>query len=86
MGTKVALMIERESKIFAPVDTGRLRASIHTEMEGELVWKVCTNVYYAIYQEFGTRKMKAHPFMRPAVAVVKHALPGMLKSVTAKVA
>ena len=26
------------------------------------------DVYYAVFQEFGTRNMGAHPFMRPAIA------------------
>ena len=29
-----------------------------------------SSVYYAIYQEFGTRKMKPQPFMRPAIEQV----------------
>jgi len=31
---------------------------------------VGTPVEYAIYQEFGTRKMNAQPFLRPAMDVV----------------
>lgn len=51
------LKVQRDAKIFAPVDTSRLRNSIfpevrtHTEViEGV----VGTNVKYAPYQEFGT--------------------------------
>lgn len=31
---------------------------------------------YVIYQEFGTSKMKAHPFMRPALAMAAGAFRG----------
>ena len=51
------LKVQRDAKIFAPVDTGRLRASImpevktHTEtIEGV----VGSNVIYSPYQELGT--------------------------------
>lgn len=51
----------------APVDIGALKASIHTEAKGELLWWVADGVEYGIYQEYGTWKMAAQPFMVPAV-------------------
>lgn len=78
---KVAALISAEAKRFSPIDTGRLRASIHIEPLGGLAYQVITNVHYAIYQEFGTSKMKAHPYMRPAAAVARSKLPGVVKSV-----
>jgi HK97 gp10 family phage protein len=65
-----ALMVERSAKIKAPVDTGRLRQSItHNDYdfgsENPHV-KVGTNVEYAPSVEFGTSKMAAQPFLRPA--------------------
>lgn len=52
------------------IDTGRLRNSI-TWQVGEEDSKPCvyvgTNVKYAPYVELGTDKMKARPFIRPAV-------------------
>lgn len=77
---KVAALVSAEAKRFSPIDTGRLRASIHIEPVDELSYQVITNVYYGIYQEFGTSKMKAHPYMRPAAAVARAQLPGMVKS------
>ena len=51
----------------APFKTGRLSGSItHKPLDGSTEI-VGTNVEYAPYQEFGTRKMKAHPYLRPAV-------------------
>lgn len=56
------------AKSFAPVDTGALRASIHGQKTGKYAGKVEDGVHYGIYQEFGTYKMAAQPFMRPAAA------------------
>jgi HK97 gp10 family phage protein len=52
------LMIERDAKILAPVDTGRLRASITPAVRsavGGIQGVVGSNVTYAPYQEFGTK-------------------------------
>lgn len=54
----LAFRIEREAKRNAPVDTGRLRASISTRLvPGPTgpVAEVGTNVAYAAAQEYGTR-------------------------------
>ena len=63
---KAALLLERRAKQNCPVDTGKLRASISTEV-GNLEAEVGTNVEYAPCVEFGTSKQKAQPFMRPAL-------------------
>lgn len=63
---KAALLLERRAKQNCPVDTGKLRASITTEV-GKLEAEVGTNVEYAQYVEFGTSKQSAQPFMRPAL-------------------
>jgi HK97 gp10 family phage protein len=64
------------------VQTGRLRQSIQpsparvtgTVIEGE----VSTNVEYAPGLEYGTRKMAARPFMRPALAENEKRLKSIL--------
>lgn len=66
----VALMIEGEAKKLCPVDTGRLRASIHAGKKGKGVAYVGTNVEYAPFVEFGTYKMRAKPYLRPAAKKV----------------
>ena len=63
---RIALLIEGEAKKICPVRTGRLRASIHTGKIKDGVYYVGTNVHYAPYVEFGTRKMAAKPYLRPA--------------------
>jgi HK97 gp10 family phage protein len=45
----------------APVLTGHMKASI-----GEEGGEVVVDTDYAGYQEYGTRRMKAQPFLRPA--------------------
>ena len=50
----------------APVDTGALRSSLQTENPAQGSWNVHDGVEYGIYQELGTYKMAAHPFMVPS--------------------
>ncbi|MBC7128399.1 MAG: HK97 gp10 family phage protein [Thermoplasmatales archaeon] len=64
---EVAFFIEKEAKRICPVDTGRLRSSITTEKIDKLAYAVGTNVEYAPYVEFGTYKMMAQPYLRPAM-------------------
>lgn len=50
-------------------DTGRLANSISTAYDQEkLVGTVSANTEYASFLEYGTAKMEARPFMRPALA------------------
>ena len=48
---------------------GALRGSITSEsrMTDDLTFTVSDGVEYGVYQEFGTSKMAAQPFMRPAI-------------------
>lgn len=55
-----------EAKANAPVDTGRLRDSITAKAEGNTAI-IGTNVEYAMYQELGTYKMHAQPYLVPAL-------------------
>lgn len=49
-----------------PVDTGRLRASLDHKVE-DLMLILGSPVEYAPYQEYGTDKMPAQPYLRPAI-------------------
>jgi hypothetical protein len=53
---KLVALTSGEAKKHAPVDTGRLRASINFEVSG-LSGRVYTNVDYAKYVEFGHRRI-----------------------------
>jgi len=67
---KVAFDIEAQAKQRAPVDTGFLRSAIEAEMIGPQEATVTSYASYSVYQEFGTYKMSAQPYMIPAVEAV----------------
>lgn len=54
------------AKAIVPVDTGALQASIQKIGFGS-GRAVVADTNYAAYVEFGTRKMAAQPYMRPAL-------------------
>jgi HK97 gp10 family phage protein len=60
--------IADDAERYAPVLTGALRSSIHTEYEGDTGYVVAgdENVDYAVYPEMGTSVMRAQPYLRPA--------------------
>ena len=65
---KIGLAGERYAKKACPVDTGRLRSSIsHASDVGAGEVYIGTNVEYAAYVEFGTRRQKAQPYLRAAL-------------------
>ncbi len=53
----------------APVDTGNLINTItaNSKLIEPLTFRVQDGTEYGIFQELGTHKMSAHPFLRPAV-------------------
>jgi HK97 gp10 family phage protein len=66
---RTALKVESDAKWRCPVDTGRLEASITTEMNmgpRGLQAEVGTNVDYASAVEFGTSTQVAQPYLIPA--------------------
>lgn len=66
---KIAYSIEKDAKMGCPVDSGRLRSSITTVQEqkdNKWMVKVGTNVFYAVFQNFGTRFIKATFFLTNA--------------------
>ena len=81
-----ALKCETYAKDVTPVDTGALRASIQAEPENATTWEVAPHTEYAVYVEFGTRKMRAQPFMRPTAEKIRKEYPGMLVETIVKVA
>lgn len=81
---ETALLIEADAKRLAPVDTGRLRASIEavlTRVVTELYAEVRVNVSYAAFVELGTRYMAAQPFLIPAFEAHARALYDRLQAI-----
>lgn len=72
----VGTQIEQTMKTMAPVKTGRLRNSIRVTSAPGRVQVGPVDVDYDVYQEYGTSRMKAQPFARPAFTeVMTKALP-----------
>ncbi len=67
----LAFRVVAHAKRSAPVDTGALRNSISTEPVARMTYRVQDGVEYGIYQEFGTSRMAAQPFMSPALESVR---------------
>lgn len=76
---KAAFVIEGRSKAVTPVDTGRLRASIHT-VNSRLRAEIGTNVSYAIYVHEGTRFMQPRPFMSEGVQASRNQIEEILNA------
>lgn len=83
----------------APVRTGRLRRNIYmarardsTAKDPLVIIRVHRrgkagdpgNAFYWLYQEFGTSKQAAHPFLRPAFEATKQESLDILKRSTAE--
>jgi HK97 gp10 family phage protein len=87
----VAFQVEAEAKKRAPRDpqrppmdmtvptTGALRNGIHTEKKKPGLYWVADSVIYGIFQELGTSRMPARPFMVPAVEKARQQLADLFK-------
>ena len=73
------------AKLGVPVaanNGGALQASIQKTIEnktGKSIGQVWTDSPYAKYLEYGTSRMAARPFMRPALALVQEAIKSLVK-------
>ncbi|MGT2895907.1 HK97-gp10 family putative phage morphogenesis protein [Streptococcus entericus] len=79
-----SLRIERSAKVNAPVKKGVLRNTIFSIKAGKLTYKVTAPQHYAIYVEKGTRKMRAKPFMAPAIDAERPKLINNLRKIYGK--
>lgn len=64
---ETAFSVEAKAAIAAPKDTWALTNSIETEKIEDGLYHVQDGVEYGIYQELGTSKMAAQPFLVPSV-------------------
>jgi HK97 gp10 family phage protein len=75
-----ALEVTGEAKRRCPVDTGRLRASIRPRFDTDgFAADVYTDVKYAPFIEYGTKRMRAQPFLFPAWESIRRAFLGRLR-------
>lgn len=61
-----------EASRFAARDTGFMISTIGFIVHSDGSWQGYCDAPYALDQEFGTRFMPAHPFMRPALLNIKN--------------
>lgn len=62
-----ARVVETHAKVLCPVDTGALRNSIMVDEVTPDVAVIAPHTEYAEHVEFGTSRMAAQPYMRPAL-------------------
>jgi HK97 gp10 family phage protein len=80
--------VERRAKQLVPVDTGRLRSSLASQIGPGQVpeWaEAGTNVNYARFVEFGTKYMKAQPYLMPALEQSKPDIDLAIEEATKKI-
>jgi HK97 gp10 family phage protein len=77
---RTAFQIEAQAKVLAPVDTGFMRNSIGTEMVSQLTAVISVGAEYGAYVEFGTTRMRAQPFLGPAVERNRAAFEAAIKA------
>jgi len=86
---KATLIVQADAKRKAPVDTGRLRASITPEIRATpgsgIRGVVGSVVVYAPYQEFGTKRMAAHPYLYPAFDENKDRIAKIISDAVAEI-
>ena len=64
----LAQYVAKRAREYAAVDTGYMRDHTVAKQTGEGKADVVSTAPYAEFQEFGTYKMAAQPFLRPALA------------------
>ena len=83
--TVAAFKVEADAKKGCPVDTGRLRASITSRVfKVFAIVGVPVSVGYGKYIEYGTSKMKAQPFLYPALQKNLRFIKNILKKAVQK--
>lgn len=63
---KIATDISNSAAVAAPYRYGVLSASIEAARMGSIHYRVNVGAFYGIFQEYGTRYMRAQPFLVPA--------------------
>jgi HK97 gp10 family phage protein len=79
-----AAMTEQESKRIVPVRTGTLQRSIRSKKTKQCEWFVGSDIFYAGFVEYGTSRMHARPYLRPAWWLVEPRLRAALLGILDK--
>jgi len=66
-GMRSAQLVASDARRTAPKRTGRLSRSITPAAQGNTA-RVSAAAPYGVFMEYGTSRMRARPFMRPALA------------------
>lgn len=77
---KTAHEIEADAKAIVSVDTGFLKNSISTDVDG-LTAEIGPTANYGVYVEEGTSRMSPEPYMRPAFDRRKEGLVQALEQI-----
>ena len=64
---KLGARIEAAARNLVPVDTGKLRNSLTHQVKGFTLMVGSRDVDYSMYVEYGTSRMRAQPYLRPAI-------------------
>jgi len=78
-------IVADQARQLAPFRTEYLRSTIGFERQAPLHWIVYAGAYYAGFVEYGTSKMAARPYMRPALALTQPTILALAKLGIAKV-
>jgi HK97 gp10 family phage protein len=81
----IGKMVQDQAKSYAPVLTGYLRDNIINYpivSSDEYTQRILSKANYSIYQELGTYKMKAHPYLRPAIDFLKKEILRKIQEIT----
>lgn len=65
--TQLGSIVKKNSRSYAPVDTGALKGSIDMEIVGTDKAEIGTSLDYGWAQEYGSTKQKPQSFLRPAL-------------------
>lgn len=78
LGEGTEIVAEKAREI-VPVRTGYLKSTIMTARRGSLQWRVLTYAFYAKFVEYGTSRMAAKPYFRPALILTKPLITSLIR-------
>lgn len=78
LGEGAEVVAEKAGEI-VHVRTGYLRSTIAAVRTSLLNWNVHATAYYAKFVEYGTSRMPAKPYLRPALTLTKPLITSLVK-------